>query len=63
MKTAMGVNHQLKPILVPVQNRKKTNADIQFSDVKTLFPVIGPDFKFQDTTTVTGRITMMIERN
>lgn len=67
MKTAIGVNQNTIKTNFSASsgNWKKPNM-LTYSvsaDVKTLFPVIGPDFKFQDTTTVTGRITMMIERN
>ncbi len=67
MKTAIGVNQSSIKTNFGASSAswKKPNI-LTYSvsaDVKTLFPVIGPGFKFQDTTTVTGSIALMIERN
>lgn len=67
MKTAIGVDQSsvTTSFGASSSNWKKPNT-LTYSvsaNVKTLFPVIGPNFKFSNTTKVTGSIAMMIERN
>lgn len=67
MKNAIGVNQSTVSTNFgssPSAWKKPNNLTYTVSgDVKTLFPVLGPGFKFQETTRVSGSIVMMIERD
>jgi len=67
MKTAIGVNQNtIKTSFGASANSWKKPNMLTYTvlaDVNTLFPVIGPNYTFSGTTTVSGTIVMMIERN
>lgn len=67
MKNAIGVDQSSVKVNFgssPANWKKPNNLTYSVSaDVKTLFPVIGTNFKTNKKTTVTGSVVMMIERN